>query len=156
MSLETTPILHGVIEIVSAHLANNSVAVSEVPAFIRNVHATLTELEGNSEIRPASADPVMVAVHDERTLMPAVPIDQSVTNDYLICLEDGKHLRMLKRYLGRQFGLTPEQYRAKWGLPADYPMVAPAVTEQRRGDAINRGFGRRPEKAKSRKARARK
>ena len=73
---------------------------------------------------------------------PAVPIDQSITRDHIVCLEDGKPLRMLKRYLMSQYGMTPDDYRRKWGLPADYPMMAPAVSDQRREAAVRNGLGK--------------
>lgn len=129
-------VLASVTEIVAAHLANNPVAVADVPGFIRSVHATLSALEGH-----APADDVAPgATATPRS--PAVPIADSVQQDYIVCLEDGKRLRMLKRYLMAQFGMTPEDYRAKWNLPRDYPMAAPAVVEQRRQHARTAGLGR--------------
>lgn len=155
---EPSPILHGVIAIVSAHLANNAVAVSEVPAFIRSVHSALTELEGGNAIEHVSgvADVGTAQLEGDAAglLSPAVPIARSITDDFLICLEDGKRLRMLKRYLATQYGLTPEAYRTKWGLPADYPMVAPSVTEQRRKLAVSHGFGRTQSRPKRTSRRA--
>lgn len=126
-------ILASVTEIVSAQLANNAMSAAEVPAFIRSVHATLCELEGVAAGVPASR---------AAAPQPAVPIDQSVCPDHIVCLEDGKKLRMLKRYLMAQYGLTPEAYRAKWNLPRTYPMVAPAVSEQRRASAREAGLGK--------------
>lgn len=116
-------------EIVAAHVSNNSVAVSDLPELIHNVHGALS---GLGEGQPAPA-----ATKAE----PAVPVKQSIKPDYIVCLEDGKKLKMLKRYLMTQFGMTPDQYRAKWGLPADYPMVAPDYAEQRRSLAKSIGLG---------------
>ena len=79
---------------------------------------------------------------------PAVPVKKSITPDYLVCLEDGKKLKMLKRHLMTHYGITPDEYRAKWGLPADYPMVAPNYAEQRRSLAVKIGLGRKPGKRK--------
>ena len=145
MNNQVSPILQGAIDIVSAHLANNAVAVSEVAAFIRSIHVTLTELEG-SQVVAEESDIGLGARRGggARAAMPlpAVPVEQSITNEYLVCLEDGKRLRMMKRYLNTQFGLTPEAYRQKWRLPADYPMSAPSVTAQRRSEALGRNFGR--------------
>ena len=115
-------------DIVSSHVANNSVAVNDVPALIQNVYATLAGLASGA--RPAEARPE-----------PAVPIRSSVKPDYIVCLEDGKKLKMLKRHLMVSFGMTPDQYRAKWGLPADYPMVAPNYAEARRVLAKQIGLG---------------
>jgi predicted transcriptional regulator len=115
-------------DIVSSHVANNSVAVSDVPGLIQNVYATLAGLAGDT--KPA-----------EPRAEPAVPIRSSVKPDYIVCLEDGKKLKMLKRHLMTAYGMTPEQYRAKWGLPADYPMVAPNYAEARRVLAKQIGLG---------------
>ena len=123
------PVLQYAIDVVTAHLSNNQVELSDVPGFIREVYSTIHELEsadGSAEPRPE----------------PAVPVEESVTHDYIVCLEDGKKLRMLKRYLMAQYGMTPADYRAKWGLPQDYPMAAPALTDQRRDSARSLGLGR--------------
>lgn len=128
-------ILASVTEIVSAHLSNNAMPAAEVTAFIRSVHATLSELEGRSPAAAGAGAP---------SPQPAVAIDQSVQPEYIVCLEDGKKLRMLKRYLMAQYGMTPDAYRAKWGLPRSYPMVAPAVSEQRRASAKVAGLGKAP------------
>lgn len=106
-------------DIVAAHVSNNSVAVSDVSTLIGNVHAALAGLSGT-------------AAAPEIVLEPAVPVRNSVKRDYIVCLDDGKKLKMLKRHLMTHYGMTPDDYRAKWGLPADYPMVAPAYAEQRR------------------------
>jgi len=122
-------------EIVSAHVANNRVAVGELPVLIRDIHEALAKL-GQPE--PAA---------EQEPQKPAVPIRSSIKPDYLVCLEDGKHLTMLKRYLMRTYGLSPADYRAKWKLPADYPMVAPNYAEKRRALANSIGLGRKREAA---------
>lgn len=124
-------------DIVAAHVSNNSVAVADVPVLIGNVHSALTGLSGGSA--PAV------------TQEPAVPIKGSVKKDYIICLEDGKKLKMLKRHLMTHYGMTPDDYRAKWGLPGDYPMVAPAYAEQRRVLAKAIGLGRAPGSGRKKK-----
>lgn len=117
-------------DIVAAYVSNNPLPVSELPAMIKSVHTTLGTLSG-------------VAVSDVLTSQkPAVPVKKSVTNEFIICLEDGKKLKMLKRYLRSNYNLTPEEYRAKWGLPADYPMVAPNYAAQRSEFAKKIGLGK--------------
>jgi predicted transcriptional regulator len=115
-------------DIVSAHVSNNSVQVSDLPTLIQNVHTALAGLGGRESTPEAKPEP-------------AVSVRASVKPDHLICLEDGKKLKMLKRHLMTHYGMTPEQYRAKWGLPADYPMVAPNYAEQRRSLAKKIGLG---------------
>ncbi len=122
-------------QIVSAHVANNSVAQTDLPTLITQVFGALSGLGKVPE--PAAARPE-----------PAVPIRKSVTPDYLVCLEDGKKLKMLKRHLASAYNMTPEQYRKRWGLPADYPMVAPNYAQQRSSLAKSIGLGRRPQEAK--------
>ncbi|KHL24279.1 hypothetical protein PK98_15045 [Croceibacterium mercuriale] len=117
-------------DIVAAHVTNNTVNVADVATLIQNVFGALQGL-GVSE-------PVV-----ERP-EPAVSIRASVKPDYLVCLEDGKKMKMLKRYLMTQYGMTPEQYRERWNLPADYPMVAPEYAEKRRTLAKSIGLGRKP------------
>lgn len=117
-------------EIVASHVANNNISVSDVPALISNVHNSLAGLGAT-------------AAEPEVELNPAVSIRASVKPEYIICLEDGKRSRTLKRHLRTAHGLTPEQYRAKWSLPSDYPMVAPAYAEIRRGLAISAGLGKK-------------
>lgn len=119
-------------DIVAAHVSNNSVAVSDLPTLIANVHGALVGLGGPAEPAP------------EPRPEPAVSIRASVKPDYIVCLDDGKKLKMLKRHLMTHYGITPDQYRAKWGLPADYPMVAPNYAEQRRTLAKKIGLGRKP------------
>ncbi|PJN94322.1 MucR family transcriptional regulator [Amaricoccus sp. HAR-UPW-R2A-40] len=118
-------------EIVSAHLANNSVTQTDVAGFIQSVYAKLSELAQGEET--ASVE-----------LTPAVPIKKSVTDDFIVCLEDGKKLKMLKRHLMTSYGMTPEEYRAKWGLKPDYPMVAPNYAAKRQELAKKIGLGRKP------------
>ncbi len=115
-------------DIVAAHVGNNTMALSEIPALIRSVHGALATL-GTPADEPA--------VRPE----PAVAIRASIKPDYLVCLEDGRKLKMLKRHLMTQYNMTPEQYRTKWNLPADYPMVAPNYAEQRRTLAKQIGLG---------------
>ena len=115
-------------DIVSAHVSNNSVAVSDLPTLIQNVHDALAGL----------GEP---AAEPEAKQEPAVSVRASIKPDYIVCLEDGKKLKMLKRHLMTHYQMTPEQYRAKWNLPADYPMVAPNYAEQRRSLAKKIGLG---------------
>jgi predicted transcriptional regulator len=115
-------------DIVSAHVSNNTVAVSDLPTLIENVHNALAGV--------GEAQKVV-----EEKPQPAVSIRASVKPDYIVCLEDGKKLKMLKRHLMTHYNMTPEQYRAKWGLPADYPMVAPSYAQQRRSLAMKIGLG---------------
>lgn len=140
-----SPILGSLTEIVSAHLSHNPVAASDVPQFIRRVHETLSELEGgrslSSEFGKSFRDGPEDSDIQQSSRTPAVPISESVSHEFIICLEDGKRLRMLKRYLMAQYGMTPEQYRSRWNLPADYPMAAPALLEQRRASAVAGGLG---------------
>lgn len=114
-------------DIVSAHVGHNTVAVNDLPQLINNVHASLATIYGQ-----AAAEP---------TPEPKVPVRSSVRPDYIICLEDGKKLKMLKRHLMTHYRMTPDQYRQKWKLPADYPMVAPNYAEQRRTLAKAIGLG---------------
>ncbi len=116
-------------DIVSSHLSNNSVPVSELPKLIEDVYTSLKNVGEQ-------------AVAEERP-QPAVPIRKSVTPDYIVCLEDGKQLKMLKRYLKTRYNMTPEEYRERWNLPPDYPMVAPNYAEQRRNLAKQIGLGRK-------------
>ena len=115
-------------DIVSAHVSNNSVAVNDLPTLIQNVHGALTGLGGRAE-EPAAK------------LEPAVSVRSSIKPDYIVCLEDGKKLKMLKRHLMTHYQMTPDEYRQKWGLNADYPMVAPNYAEQRRTLAKKIGLG---------------
>ena len=114
-------------DIVAAHVSNNSVAVNDLPNLINNVHGALTGLSGRNA--------------PETKLEPKVPIRSSIKPDYIVCLEDGKRLKMLKRHLMTHYQMTPDQYRQKWGLNSDYPMVAPNYAEQRRALAKAIGLG---------------
>ncbi len=123
-------------EIVAAHVSNNKLEAAELPALIRQIYGTLAGIDaGPSEIAAATAD----------RPAPAVPVKKSVTPDHIVCLEDGKKLKMLKRHLMSHYNLTPDQYRERWGLPADYPMVAPnyAIRRQVLAKKIGLGKGRR-------------
>ena len=117
-------------DIVAAHVSNNSVAVNDLPQLISNVHGALAGLTGSGKAADVK-------------LEPKVPIRSSVKPDFIVCLEDGKKLKMLKRHLMTHYQMTPDQYRAKWGLAADYPMVAPNYAEQRRTLAKKIGLGLR-------------
>jgi predicted transcriptional regulator len=124
-------------DIVAAHVSNNSVAVDELPVLIQNVYGALAGLG--------------VATQEEVKPEPAVSIRASVKPDHLVCLEDGKKMKMLKRHLMTDHGLTPAEYRARWGLPADYPMVAPEYAEKRRVLAKQIGLGRKPGQRRGRR-----
>ena len=128
-------LLRYAVDVVTAHVGNNPVSVSDVPGFMREVYTALQELSGQKAPEAPRAEP-------------AVPIKSSIKRDYIVCLEDGKKLRMLKRYLKTQYGMTPEQYRTKWGLPADYPRNAPALAEQRSTAARTIGLGRKAKSAR--------
>jgi len=116
--------------IVAAHVANNAVAASDLPTLIEKVYAGLSQAGMAKAAEPAKPQ------------RPAVPIRASVKPDHLVCLEDGKPVKLLKRYLREQYGLTPAEYRAKWNLPAHYPMVAPSIATQRSEVAKRIGLGR--------------
>src|SRR4051794_31123711 len=126
-------------DIIAAYVSNNPVPVSDLPAMIKSVHATLGALSGGA---------VSEATTSQK---PAVPVKRSITPEYIVCLEDGKKLKMLKRYLRSSYKLSPEEYRAKWGLPADYPMVAPNYAAQLPEFAKKIGLGRPPPATKSRR-----
>lgn len=119
-------------DIVAAHVANNTVPLSELPEMISAVHSALSGLNKGGSAAPAEA------------LIPRISVRASIKPDHLVCMEDGLKMKMLKRHLMSQHGMTPEQYRAKWGLPADYPMAAPNYREQRRDLALSIGLGKRP------------
>ena len=118
-------------EIVSAYLSNNVVTAAEIPVVIEQVFKTLSNVKSEGS-----------AVAADRP-QPAVPIKRSITPDHLICLEDGKKLKMLKRHLKTAYGMSPEEYKKRWGLPADYPMVAPNYAAQRSRLAKEIGLGTR-------------
>jgi len=117
-------------EIVTAYVGGNNLPSGQIPDVIRTVHAALSGLTSDS------SKPV------QTQQKAAVPVKRSVTPEYIICLEDGKKLKMLKRYLRSHYNMTPEEYRAKWNLPADYPMVAPKYSEKRSEFAKKIGLGR--------------
>ena len=127
-------------DIVAAHVSNNSVAVDELPALIKNVYGALSGLGA--------------AAQEEARPEPAVSIRASVKPDHLVCLEDGKKMKMLKRHLMTDHGMTPDEYRARWGLPSDYPMVAPEYAEKRRDLAKKIGLGRKPGQKRGRRKKA--
>jgi len=122
-------------DIVAAHVSNNSVAVNDLPVLIQNIHAALNGISGKASAPEPKPEP-------------KVPIRSSVKPDYIVCLEDGKRLKMLKRHLMTHYNLTPDQYRQKWGLAADYPMVAPNYAEQRRTLAKSIGLGTKRRKTR--------
>lgn len=123
-------------DIVAAHVSNNSVAVSDLPLIISSVHGALADLSGTA------------AEQDKPE--PAVPVKSSIKPDYVVCLEDGKKLKMLKRHLMTHYKMTPDDYRTKWGLPASYPMVAPNYAKKRaelaRAIGLGKKKGKRPKK----------
>jgi len=121
-------------QIVSAHVSNNTVEAAALPNLIQEVYKALSGLKSGVSDLPAPEKPI-----------PAVPIKKSVYPDYIICLEDGKKLKMLKRHLQSSYNMTPEQYRERWGLPRDYPMVAPSYAERRSDLAKEIGLGRKSE-----------
>ncbi|MEM1314953.1 MAG: MucR family transcriptional regulator [Pseudomonadota bacterium] len=118
-------------DIVSSHVSNNPVSPADLTGVIESVFAKLSEL---AEDKP---EPVV-------ELTPAVPVKKSITDEYIVCLEDGKKLKMLKRHLKTAYDMTPEEYRQKWGLSPDYPMVAPAYARKRQELAKQIGLGRKP------------
>ena len=117
-------------DIVSAYVSNNSVAVSELPGLITDVHAALLRVATGASI-----------VQTPDNLRPAVPVKKSIAHDYIVCLEDGKKFKSLKRHLRTQYNMTPEEYREKWSLPTDYPMVAPNYAQARSQLAKEMGLG---------------
>ena len=135
-SFDTPSILSLTGIIATAFISNNQVPAAQLPDLIKNVHTTLAGLK-SGPVDPA--------------LKPAVPIKKSVTAEYVICLEDGKRLKMLKRYLRSRYALSPEEYRQKWGLPADYPMVAPNYAARRSEFAKKIGLGRSHDTNKKRR-----
>jgi predicted transcriptional regulator len=157
-TLSENEILKFTKEIIVAHVSHNTVDSDTLPDLIRNVHLSLIEARGTQSARepeaPAEAghEPAADMVHEPdgravapprlaATSTPAVPIAESVTPDYIICLEDGRPFKMMKRWLRATYGMTPEQYRAKWNLPADYPMVAPNYARSKSVYAKGQGLG---------------
>ena len=129
-------------DIVAAHVSNNPIDVSEVPKLVSSVYAALSSVG-----EPAAAS--------DEPLTPAVSVRSSIKKDHLVCLEDGKRMKMLKRHLMTDHGLTPDEYRARWGLPADYPMVAPDYAAARREFAVKIGLGRKPGQKRGRPRKSR-
>jgi len=129
---DTSELLELTTEIVSAHAGNNTVAISDLPQLIQDVYKTLSNLGAHG---PAADRP-----------RPAVAVKKSVFPDYIVCLEDGKKLKMLKRHLKTAYGLSPEEYRERWGLAPDYPMVAPTYATHRSNLAKKIGLGTKPRK----------
>lgn len=127
---ETSDLLEMTTQIVTAYVSNNKVDAEHLPETIKSVYQSLTAITPLS----AKAEPLQ--------LRPAVPVEDSIQDDYIICLEDGKQLKMLKRHLRSTYDLTPEEYRAKWGLSPDYPMVAPNYAKQRSKYAKQIGLGK--------------
>lgn len=123
------------VEIIAAYVANNSLPAAELPALLQSVHTTLGRITGEVKAEEPKAE----------ELKPAVPIKKSVSDDYIVCLEDGKHFKSLKRHLHSEHGLSPQDYRTKWGLAKDYPMVAPAYAKSRSALAKTLGLGRKAE-----------
>ena len=124
-------------DIVSAYVSNNSVPSAELPSLISDIHAALLRVGGGAVEVPAE------------TPKPAVSLKKSVTPDYIVCLEDGKKFKSLKRHLRTQYNMTPEQYREKWGLPVDYPMVAPNYAKARSDLAKEMGLGQQRRKRRT-------
>lgn len=131
LSANAADVIELTVEIVSAYVSNNALSAADLPSLIAQVHAALGGL-GNPV--PAAEEPAA----------PAVPVKRSVHSDHIVCLEDGKHFKSLKRHLQTHHDMTPEQYRTKWSLPSSYPMVAPDYAAQRSELAKNFGLGRKP------------
>ena len=127
---ETADVLGLTAQIVSAHVSNNSIGADAIPGLIQEVYRTLAGV-GKEQVLPDKQQP-------------AVPVKKSVYPDYIVCLEDGKKLKMLKRHLKTSYNMTPEQYREKWQLPPDYPMVAPSYAKHRSSLAKKIGLGTKP------------
>ena len=130
-------VLRMAVDVVAAYVSNNAVATSQISEIIHNVFNSLTTLDGQLVEAPAEAP------------KPATTIRKSVTPDYIVCLEDGKKLKMLKRHLRTTYNMTPEEYRAKWNLPPDYPMVAPNYAQQRSDFAKRIGLGRKAQQSET-------
>jgi predicted transcriptional regulator len=126
---EKTEVIEMTTEIVSAYVSNNSVAAADLPALIQSVHRALSGITGSVEVAEIAPKE------------PAVPVRRSITPDFLICLEDGRKFKSLKRHLRTKYNMSPEEYRAKWALPKDYPMVAPNYAKARSDLAKQMGLG---------------
>ena len=130
-NLPHAEVLQMTTQVVSAYVRHNSVGEAQIPEVIKSVYASLAGLDGHTE--PGA----------KAKQKPAVPIKKSITDDYVICLEDGKKFKMLKRHLRTTYGLSPEDYRTRWGLGSDYPMVAPNYSKRRSAFAKKIGLGKR-------------
>lgn len=130
-NLQHTDVLQMTTQVVAAYVGHNSVGEAQISDVIKSVYASLAGLNGHTELTAKAKQ------------KPAVAVKKSITADYIICLEDGKKLKMLKRHLRTAYGLSPEDYRAKWGLGSDYPMVAPNYAKQRSAFAKKIGLGKR-------------
>ncbi len=139
---EKNEVIEMTADIVSAYVGNNTVSAAELPALIQSVHRALAGVSGGAEI-------VEAAPRD-----PAVPIRRSITPDFIICLEDGRKFKSLKRHLRTKYNMSPEEYRAKWGLPKDYPMVAPNYAKARSDLAKQMGLGQGGRQAPRRRGKA--
>lgn len=126
---EKTEVIGMTAEIVSAYVGNNTVSAADLPGLIQSVHKALTGISGEPEVIEAAPRE------------PAVPVRRSITPDYLVCLEDGRKFKSLKRHLRTKYNMSPEEYRTKWGLPKDYPMVAPNYAKARSDLAKQMGLG---------------
>ncbi|MGI4798007.1 MAG: MucR family transcriptional regulator [Janthinobacterium lividum] len=131
---DTTDISVLTAQIMAAYCSNNQLSGDALPGLIQDVHAVLTGIGTSKAAAPQIED-----------LVPAVPIKRSVFSDYIVCLEDGKKMKMLKRYLHTRYGMTPQEYRERWKLPAEYPMVAPNYAMKRSDLAKQIGLGRKPD-----------
>ncbi len=136
-NLNTANFIELAADIVSAYVSNNSVPSGDLPSLISDVHLALTKVGNGAAEVPAEAP------------KPAISVKKSITPDYIICLEDGKKFKSLKRHLRTQYDMTPEQYREKWGLPADYPMVAPNYAKARSELAKEMGLGQQRRKRRT-------
>lgn len=139
---EKTGVIEMTADIVSAYVGNNTISAAELPSLIQSVHRALAGVSGGAE-------PVEVAPRD-----PAVPVRRSITPDFIICLEDGRKFKSLKRHLRTKYNMSPEEYRAKWGLPKDYPMVAPNYAKARSDLAKQMGLGQGGRQAPRRRGKA--
>lgn len=135
-SIEQNDAIHLASDIVAAYVSNNTVKVDQVPGLLQEIYAAVSGLASGNPIYGGSSEP-------------AIPINKSVTPEFVICLEDGKKLKMLKRYLRTHYDMSPEEYRRKWGLPADYPMVAPNYAKRRSQFAKQIGLGTAATKGQS-------
>ncbi|MBO39903.1 MAG: transcriptional regulator [Rhodospirillaceae bacterium] len=138
--VDNDKILKMTVEIVAAYVSHNDVNSALVPDIINNIYSSLNSLNTQSSKKPTEA------------LKPAISIRRSITPEYIVCLEDGKKLKMLKRHLRASYGMSPDDYRTKWGLPLDYPMVAPNYAEQRSNFAKKIGLGRKKGEKVARKS----